>query len=142
MRPGSRSPSPEPFPLILFLLLLSSVAISYIDRGALSIAAPAMQQELHFGAAELGLLLSAFFWTYALLQPAAGVLLDRYGGRIIFGVAFLLWTLATLSIGTMQRFSGLLLARFLLGAGESVAGRIRLSRFMPHRARNCRAPPP
>lgn len=49
-------------------LLTLSVFINYIDRGSLSIAAPALKDELHFSAGQLGMLLSSFFWTYVGFQ--------------------------------------------------------------------------
>ena len=59
-------------------LLVVSVFINYIDRGSLSIAAPLLKDELGLSPAELGLLLSAFFWTYAPFQLVSGWLVDRF----------------------------------------------------------------
>ena len=58
--------------------MVVSVAINYIDRGSLSTAAPLLQADLAIPPARLGMLLSSFFWTYALLQIASGWLVDRY----------------------------------------------------------------
>jgi hypothetical protein len=65
---------------VLFLLGLS-VLINYIDRSNLSIAAPLLKDELGISASQLGTLLSAFFWTYALMQIPAGWLVDRFDVR-------------------------------------------------------------
>ncbi|MBW8709435.1 MAG: MFS transporter [Alphaproteobacteria bacterium] len=54
-------------------------AISYIDRANLAIAAPTIRAELGINAAEMGLVLSAFFWTYAVMQLPAGWFIDRLG---------------------------------------------------------------
>ncbi len=57
----------------VLVLLWLSVFLNYIDRSNLSIAAPQLKGELGLSATQLGVLLSAFFWTYACLQiPAAG----------------------------------------------------------------------
>ena len=56
----------RPFALPLLLLALS-VLINYIDRGNLSIAAPLLKNELGISASQLGILLSAFFWSYTAL---------------------------------------------------------------------------
>jgi len=56
----------RPFALLLLLLALS-VLINYIDRGNLSIAAPLLKNELGISASQLGILLSAFFWSYTAL---------------------------------------------------------------------------
>src|SRR5580704_8209065 len=66
-RPAERTRIPGPL-LIVILLLAISVFINYIDRGNLSIAAPMLKDELGISAAQLGVLLSAFFWTYACLH--------------------------------------------------------------------------
>ena len=62
---------------VLFLLCVS-VLINYIDRSNLSIAAPLIKDELHISGSQLGTLLSAFFWIYALMQMPAGWLVDRF----------------------------------------------------------------
>ena len=66
---------------VLFLLSLS-VFINYIDRSNLSIAAPLLKDELHLSASQLGVLLSAFFWTYGLMQIPAGWLVDRFDVKL------------------------------------------------------------
>lgn len=102
-------------------LLVLSVFINYIDRGNLSVAAPAIREELRFDPRQLGVLLGSFFASYALLQPAAGWLVDRYSVRWIYGGGFLLWSLATSVTGLASGFGALLALRLLLGIGESVA---------------------
>ena len=58
-------------------LLFLSVLINYMDRGNLGVAAPAIVGDLGLTPAQMECLLSAFFWTYALLQVASGWLIDR-----------------------------------------------------------------
>ena len=57
---------------LVLILLACSVFINYIDRGNLSIAAPLLKGELKISDSQLGLLLSSFFWTYALFQIVSG----------------------------------------------------------------------
>jgi ACS family D-galactonate transporter-like MFS transporter len=59
-------------------LLVFSVALNYVDRGSLSIAAPELNKELYLRPAQMGVLFSAFFWSYAGFMVAAGWLADRY----------------------------------------------------------------
>ena len=61
------------------ILLVVSVIINYVDRGNLSIAATVIQRQIAMSPAQVGKLLSAFFWSYALLQisGAPGWLCDR-----------------------------------------------------------------
>ena len=65
-------------PWRIVILLVVSVAINYIDRGNLSIAAPILEREMGISASQLGVLLSSFFWTYALFQLVSGWLVDRF----------------------------------------------------------------
>jgi len=105
---------------VLFLLGLS-VFINYIDRSNLSIAAPLLKDELHLTASQLGTLLSAFFWTYGLMQIPAGWLVDRFDVKWVFGAGFLVWSAATAVTGTLHGFAALIVIRVILGVGESVA---------------------
>jgi MFS family permease len=105
----------------VLILLMLSVGINYIDRGALSISAPLLARELALSPAQLGLLFSGFFWTYSVLQPLAGWLVDRYNVTRVFGAGYLLWSLATGSVAWIHQFSALFGSRLVLGAGESVA---------------------
>jgi MFS transporter, ACS family, D-galactonate transporter len=120
----------------LFLLFVS-VWINYIDRGSLSVAAPALAPDLGLAPDRMGILLSAFFWTYALLQPVAGWLVDRADVGRLYGIAFLLWSAATLATGFAGGFASLLVLRMILGAAESVAypaySRILAHRYPEHR---------
>ena len=120
-----------------FALLIVSVWINYMDRGNLGVAAPALQPELHLGPTELGVLLSSFFWTYSLLQPVAGYLVDRYDAHRLYAASFALWSVAVAAGGLVHGFAGLLLARLALGIGESLAypaySRILAGEFPEHR---------
>ncbi len=105
---------------VLFLLALS-VLINYIDRSNLSIAAELIKHEIHISDFQLGTLLSAFFWTYALMQIPAGWLVDRFDVKWVFAAGFLLWSASTAVTGFLHGFAALLIIRVILGIGESVA---------------------
>src|SRR6201998_4140202 len=107
--------------LIVLVLLAVSVFVNYVDRGSLSIAAPLLKDELGISASQLGILLSAFFWTYACMQLFSGWLVDRVNVNWVFAGGFFLWSGATAATGMVHTFSVLLLLRMLLGMGESVA---------------------
>ena len=106
---------------LVLILLVVSVAINYLDRGVLSVSAPILQRELTLSPTEMGLLFSAFFWSYAVFQLAAGWLVDRYEVKHILSAGFLVWCLATASVGWITGFGWLLASRVILGVGESVA---------------------
>ena len=103
------------------LLLALSVLINYIDRGNLSIAAPLLKDELGLSASQLGILFSAFFWTYTLMLFVCGWFIDRFDVNRVLALGFLLWSLATAATGIVHGFAMLLVMRLLLGIGESVA---------------------
>jgi MFS transporter, ACS family, D-galactonate transporter len=101
--------------LALFLL------INYIDRGNLSIAAPLLKDELQLSPARLGILLSAFFYTYTACVFFVGWLVDRFDVNMVLAAGFLVWSLATALTGLAHGFALLFAFRLLLGIGESVA---------------------
>src|SRR5580698_6409275 len=105
----------------VLVLLGLSVLINYVDRSNLSIAAPLIKDELGISASQLGTLLSAFFWTYALLQIPAGWLVDRFDVKWVFALGFFLWSAATAVTGVLHGFAALLVIRVIFGVGECVA---------------------
>lgn len=105
------------------LLLVISAVINYVDRSNLSIAAPLIQRQFNLSPMRIGSLLSAFFWTYALMQISgiAGWFSDRFPvGWVMFG-GYVLWSGATVITGLTSSYAGLFVALLLLGIGESVA---------------------
>ena len=123
---------------VLTLLVISGL-LNYADRANLSIGATDIQRELHLDNYRLGLLLSAFFWTYALAQICyiAGWLVDRLHVSLVLAGGILIWSGATLATGIAQSFTLIFLLRLLLGSGESIAypsySRILVACFPEHR---------
>lgn len=100
-------------------LVSAGTTINYLDRAVLGIAAPLLARQLHLGAAELGLLFSAFSWTYVSAQVPGGVLLDRFGTRIVYGLAVGLWSIFTFFQGAAASFTELLGCLLGLGVAEA-----------------------
>lgn len=109
--------------LMLPALLTASMFINYIDRSNLSIAAPLMQTEMGLSTAQIGVLSSAFFWTYSLFQllGISGWLCDRFAVAIVFAVSASLWGVSTIATGLLTSFWAIFAMRLALGAGESLA---------------------
>jgi len=105
----------------LAVLLALSIFINYIDRGNLALAAPLIKDELGLSLSQLGILLSSFFWTYAIFQIVSGWLVDRFPVNWVLALGILLWSAATFGTGLIHTFSSLLAMRLILGIGESVA---------------------
>jgi MFS transporter, ACS family, D-galactonate transporter len=101
------------------LILGFGVLINYIDRGALSVAAKPLHDELGLGPAEFGVLSSAFFAVYAFSQIPIGYVLDRYGVTVISRIAALLWSLASMCTALAPNFATIYAARLFLGLAEA-----------------------
>jgi ACS family D-galactonate transporter-like MFS transporter len=108
------------FAPVLALLALA-ILINYVDRGNLSIAAPALKEELHLSGTRLGLLFSAFFVAYTAFIFVNSWLVDRFEVNWVLAGGFALWSVATAGTGLVTGFATLFLMRLLLGMGESVA---------------------
>ncbi|MDV7211675.1 MFS transporter [Azotobacter beijerinckii] len=96
-----------------------AVAISYIDRVNLAIAAPHIKADMGIDDASMGLILGAFFWTYALMQIPAGRLMDKLGARIGLAFAVAWWSIFTVFTAAGRGIASLFGCRLLLGLGEA-----------------------
>jgi MFS transporter, ACS family, D-galactonate transporter len=105
--------------IILFLVFIG-IVISYIDRGNLSIAAPSIMRDFRIEPGTMGVLLSAFFWTYAAFQIPSGALVDRFGIRRSYAYGFLLWCLASAAIALSRGTGDVIGMRMVLGLAESI----------------------
>jgi MFS transporter, ACS family, D-galactonate transporter len=101
-------------------LLFFAGLINYFDRTIVSVALPAIAADLHLGPARMGVLLSAFFWSYALMQVPIGWLSDRINLRWLYAACFALWSITCGLTGFAASLGVLLLLRVLLGIGESI----------------------
>jgi ACS family D-galactonate transporter-like MFS transporter len=108
-------------------LVFFGIVISYVDRGNLSIAAPAIMREFRIEPSSMGVLLSAFFWTYAAFQIPAGLLVDRLGIRRAYAAGFLMWSVASASIAVSRGTGDIVALRMLLGLAESIGPLASLS---------------
>lgn len=104
---------------VILALLAIGTLINYLDRTVLGIAAPVMTKELGIDAAIMGLVFSAFSWTYAVAQIPGGVFLDRFGSKLTYFLALTFWSLFTLLQGVAVGVKSLLLFRFCLGVSEA-----------------------
>jgi MFS transporter, ACS family, D-galactonate transporter len=104
---------------IVGLLFVASV-INYLDRFTISVSLPLISHDLRLGPADKGLLLSAFFWSYALMQVPIGWCVDRFNLRWLYAGAFALWSFAQGAAGAARTLLVLMLTRMVLGAGESI----------------------
>ncbi len=122
---------------IVLALLSLSLLINYVDRSSISIAAPLIRGEFGLSASQLGVLFSAFSWTYAFFLVFSGWLADRFNVHWVLAIGFAVWSVATLLTGLANGLAVFLVLRLLLGMGESVAypcySRIAVRYFPAHR---------
>jgi len=103
----------------IFTIVFALVVINLVDRTALSIAMPTIAKEFQLSPTMQGVVLSAFFWSYALLQVPGGWMIDRFGPRALVAGATILWGLFQSLAAAATGGVSLLLTRIGLGAAEA-----------------------
>jgi len=117
---GHESAASPSRPRFVMLGLISvGTLINYLDRTVLGIAAPRMTAEMHLSPTVMGLIFSAFSWSYAAAQIPGGWLLDRAGTRLTYWLAVTLWSGFTLVQGFANGVGSLLAFRLGLGVSEA-----------------------
>jgi len=96
-----------------------NVVINYMDRSNISVAGPLISDELKLSSVQLGLIFSAFGWTYAALQIPGGILADRFRPRIMYTVILIMWSIVTLLQGFAKGFVALFGLRMAVGVFEA-----------------------
>ncbi|MFC7393258.1 MFS transporter [Scopulibacillus cellulosilyticus] len=104
---------------VIAALLAVGVIIDYFDRVNLSVGLTPMTKEFHLSPGEMGILLSSFGWSYALLQIPSGVLLDKIGIKWLMRVCTFIWSLATLMTAVVSGYGLIILSRVILGVAEA-----------------------
>jgi len=100
-------------------LVFLSTVINYIDRQTLAVLSPQLTKELGLTDIQYGWISQAFLIPYTAMYIGAGLLLDRYGTKIVFGIAAVWWSLAAMLHGLASSAFGFGAFRFLLGTAES-----------------------
>jgi MFS transporter, ACS family, glucarate transporter len=135
--PGVEAPTNTRRTIVVFGAAIAF--LSFLDRAAISQAAPSITREMHLSPARMGLIFSAFGFTYAAFEMPSGWLCDRFGVRKLLTRVVLLWSLFTAATGAAWNFPSLLISRLFFGAGESGCFPALASMFrtwLPPRARN------
>lgn len=105
---------------VLFLLFVN-VVINYMDRSNLAVAATGISKEFAFTPVQMGLIFSAFSWTYLLFQVPGGILVKRVSPRLLYAISLVSWSLATVFQGFAKGFVSLFGLRMATGALEAPA---------------------
>jgi sugar phosphate permease len=123
--------------MVLAMLCITGV-INYLDRSTLAVANPLIQIDLELSPGQMGVLLSAFSWSYALAQLPAGAMIDRAGPRLLLGAGMAVWSVAQACGGFVANLRQFIWARAALGVGEAPqfpAGARVISDWYPTRDR-------
>ncbi|MDU6410249.1 MAG: MFS transporter [Yersiniaceae bacterium] len=102
---------------IVFLLFLVYM-INYLDRVALSITLPMIEQDLTLNAEQFGIIFGSFFFGYALFNFVGGLAVDRFGPMMVLGVAVGLWSIFCGMTALATGFYSMLILRVLFGMAE------------------------
>ncbi len=100
-------------------LLLVAGLVNFLDRSSLSVANGTIRSELHLSGTQMGLLLSAFSFSYGLAQLPIGPMLDRLGAQRVLRLGVSLWSIAQLLTGAVTGMRTFLPLRIVLGTGEA-----------------------
>jgi ACS family D-galactonate transporter-like MFS transporter len=118
--PIAAQPSrPTKIRLTILALITFATVLNYLDRAVVGVAAPAMTKELLISPAMMGVIFSAFSWTYALAQVPGGMMLDRLGTRLTYALSLATWSFFTLLHGVAANVASLLTFRLGLGVAEA-----------------------
>lgn len=104
---------------IIACVLGFGVLVNYFDRVNLSVSQDALHASFGITTIQFGYLLSAYSWTYALLQLPSGALLDRFGVRLVGRVSSFIWSVASFGAAMATGLESFFAARLLLGVGEA-----------------------
>ena len=116
---GTAPRTPVRIRWVLVALLVIGGVVNYLDRATLSVANTTVAGEFGLNATEMGLLLAAFSWPYAIANLPAGYLVDRFGPKRMYAWAAGLWSLMTMVTAAAHSFGLLYGARVALGIAES-----------------------
>jgi ACS family glucarate transporter-like MFS transporter len=105
----------------IFVFLFTLTAINYADRVALSVAAKPIATEFGLSPVAMGYLLSSFLWMYVVCLIPVGLLVDRFGGKIVNAAGIGLWSVATVLTGLSTGYWFMALTRIVMGMGESTS---------------------
>ena len=123
---------------LMFFLIGPITFVMSLDRTAMTVAAPTIQHEYGFSLVEMSWILTAFSWTYALLQVPAGWLAERFGPRRMLYWANVLWSLLTAATPLGFNLGSFIFIRALLGVGQSAdwpSSIVAIRRWFPHSER-------
>ena len=117
----AQSQKPSRIRYLILAAIFINVVINYMDRSNIAVAATAIAADFSLTSVHLGLIFSAFGWMYAALQIPGGIMVDRFGPRLVYTYSLILWSVATCLQGFTRSFASLFALRMATGAFEAPA---------------------
>ena len=103
---------------VVFFFLYVGFCISYIDRSAIGLALPSISKDFALAPTQMGVVISAFFIGYSIMQLPGGWMADKFGSKSVILIALTLWSIFTFTTGHASSLAGLLFLRFVFGLCE------------------------
>jgi MFS transporter, ACS family, D-galactonate transporter len=101
------------------ILMFLGIVINYMDRVNISHAIVLIAEDMNLSPMQQGIIMSSFSWGYVLFMLAGGILVDRFGPRVVNALSCIAWSAFTAMSALVGSYQLFLLSRFLLGAGEA-----------------------
>lgn len=123
---------------LILVLLVFGYIINTFDRIAINVAVIPISKEFGLTETQVGLVISSFFLSYAIMQPIGGSLADRIGSRKVILYSMIGWSILTIITGAAWSFISLIAFRFLFGIGEGsfpAASQVSLAETFPQKER-------
>ena len=117
----AQSQKPSRIRYLILAAIFINVVINYMDRSNIAVAATAIAADFSLTSVQLGLIFSAFGWMYAALQIPGGIMVDRFGPRLVYTYSLICWSVVTCLQGFTRSFAGLFALRMATGAFEAPA---------------------
>src|ERR1700726_747508 len=104
--------------IVGFVLLYVAFLISYVDRSAISLALGQIGKDFDLQATDFGIIISAFFLGYAVMQIPGGWLADRFGSKYVIVVTIAMWSVFTVMTSFAWSLASLIVIRLVFGLTE------------------------
>ncbi|MGI4796587.1 MAG: MFS transporter, partial [Janthinobacterium lividum] len=107
--------------LLVYAGIFLMMALCYVDRINLSVAAKSIAATYELSPVQLGYIFSSFLWTYLVCLVPLGMAVDRWGARSVTAGSLLVWSIAGALTGVATTYTGLFASRLALGIGEAAS---------------------
>jgi MFS family permease len=106
---------------LVYAGIFTMMALCYVDRINLSVAAKSIAASYGLSPVQLGFVFSSFLWTYLICLVPLGMAVDRWGARSVTAGSLLIWSVAGALTGVSTTYAGLFASRLALGIGEAAS---------------------